>query len=59
MGWNKRINGKARIAKEIYIGYMENLTRIAKGHVDVGPYSLPFGTTAFMLLVARVLASDQ
>lgn len=56
MGWNKRINGKARITKEIYIGYMENLARIATGHVDVGPYSLPFGTTAFMLLVARVLA---
>ena len=35
MRWNKRINGKARITKEIYIGDMENLARIVTGHVDV------------------------
>jgi transposase len=53
MRWNKRINGKARITKEIYIGDMENLARIVSGHVDVDAYSLSFGTTASILLMER------
>ena len=53
MRWNKRINGKARITKEIYIGDMENLARIVTGHVDVDAYSLSFGTTASILLMER------
>lgn len=40
-----------RIAKEIYIGEMENLARILAGHVDA--YSLSFGTTASILLMER------
>ena len=52
--WNKRINGKARVIKEIYIGNVENLARIIENPLtEVDAYSLNFGITASIILIDK------
>ncbi|MHB1648154.1 MAG: IS1634 family transposase [Cuniculiplasma sp.] len=54
MRWNKRVDGKPKVVKEIYIGDMEKLARIIE-HPDrkVDAYSLSYGVTASILLIER------
>ncbi|EQD75041.1 hypothetical protein B1B_02334 [mine drainage metagenome] len=41
MRWNRRIDGKPRVTKEIYIGDMERLARMIENPLeDVDAYSL-------------------
>ena len=54
MRWNRRINGKPKVIKEIYIGSMENLARIIEKPLDVvDAYSLDFGMTASILMMEK------
>ncbi len=53
MKWNKHVNERVRIAKEIYIGDMENLARIVTSRVEVDTFSLSFGMTASELLLEK------
>ncbi|MGC8565753.1 MAG: IS1634 family transposase, partial [Thermoplasmata archaeon] len=47
MRWNKRINGKSRVVKEIYIGSMDNLEKLIEQPLeDVEAYSLSYGVSA-------------
>ncbi|MCL4451649.1 MAG: hypothetical protein M1327_03370 [Candidatus Thermoplasmatota archaeon] len=59
MGWNKRINGKVRITREIYIADMENLLGTDTSHLDLDAYSLTFGTTASILLMESAIGINQ
>jgi transposase len=57
MRWNRRIDGKPKIIKEIYIGDMENLARMVERPVEgVDAYSLSFGTTAAVLSIEKDLS---
>ena len=52
--WNRRVNGKPKVVKEVYIGDMENLARIIEHpEENVDAYSQSFGVTAAVLLVER------
>jgi transposase len=52
MRWKKRINGKLKITKEIYIGDMDNLADMIEHPMkDSHVISLDFGTTAFVRLI--------
>ena len=58
--WNRRIDGKPRVTKEIYIGDMDNLARMIEspgGEVDA--YSLSFGVTASILMMEREIGLRQ
>ena len=58
--WNRRIDGKPRVTKEIYIGDMDNLARMIEspgGEVDA--YSLSFGVTASILMIEREIGLRQ
>ena len=60
MRWNKRIDGKPRVIREIYIGDMDNLARMIEspgGGVDA--YSLSFGMTASILMIEREIGLRQ
>ena len=50
--WKKRINGKLKIIKEIYIGDMDRLAEIIEDPMsDANVVSLDFGTTAFVRVI--------
>ena len=52
--WNKRIDGKPKITKEVYIGDMENLARMIQNPMEnVDAYSLDFGMTASILMTEK------
>ena len=52
MRWKKRINGKLKITKEIYIGDMDNLADMIENPLkDSHVVSLDFGTTAFVRMI--------
>ena len=54
MRWNKRIDGKPKIIKEVYIGDMENLARMIQNPMEnVDAYSLDFGMTASILMTEK------
>ncbi len=54
MRWNRRVNGKPRVIKEIYIGSMENLARMIQNPLErVNAYSLSFGVTASILMIEK------
>ncbi len=54
MRWNKRIDGKPKIIKEVYIGDMENLARMMQSPMEnVNAYSLDFGMTASILMTEK------
>ena len=54
MRWNKRIDGKPKIIKEVYIGDMENLARMIQNPMEnVDAYSLDFGMTAAILMAEK------
>ena len=56
MRWKKRINGKLKIVKEIYIGDMEGLASIIENPMEgTDVTALDFGTTAFTILIERDL----
>jgi len=52
MRWKKRINGKLKITKEMYIGDMDNLADMIEHPLkDSHVISLDFGTTAFVRMI--------
>ena len=52
--WKKRINGKLKITKEIYIGDIDRLAHMIENPMkDMHVMSLDFGTTAFVRMVDR------
>ena len=52
MRWKKRINGKLKITKEIYIGDIDRLADMIENPMkDMHVMSLDFGTTAFVRMV--------
>ena len=54
MRWKKRINGKLKITKEIYIGDMDNLADMIENPMkDSHVVSLDFGTTAFVRMIDK------
>ncbi|EQB68353.1 MAG: transposase-like protein [Thermoplasmatales archaeon Gpl] len=54
MRWNKRIDGKPKITREVYIGDMENLARMIQNPMEnVDAYSLDFGMTAGILMTEK------
>ena len=54
MRWNKRIDGKPKITREVYIGDMENLARMIQNPMEnVDAYSLDFGMTAAILMAEK------
>ena len=54
MRWKKRINGKLKITKEIYIGDMDNLADMIENPMkDSHVVSLSFGTTAFVRMIDK------
>ncbi len=56
MRWNRRVDGKPRVIKEIYIGSMENLARIIENPLNaVDAYSLSFGMTASVMMIDRII----
>lgn len=60
MRWNKRINGKPKVIKEVYIGNMENLARMIENPLSsVEAYSLGFGITASVLKVEKEIGLTE
>ncbi|PMP74108.1 MAG: hypothetical protein C0180_05000 [Aciduliprofundum sp.] len=56
MRWNKRINGKSRVVKEIYIGSMDNLAKLIEQPLeDVEAYSLSYGVSAAVTYIDNIL----
>jgi len=54
--WNKRINGKSRVVKEIYIGDMENLAKLIEQPIEnVEAYSLSYGVSAAVTYIDNML----
>ena len=54
MRWKKRINGKLKITKEIYIGDIDRLADMIENPMkDMHVMSLDFGTSAFVRMVDR------
>lgn len=52
--WNRRLNGKPRVVKEICIGSIENLAMMIQNpQHSVDAYPLSFGAAAFVMMMER------
>ncbi len=55
-GWNRRVNGKPKIIKEIYIGSLEKLARIIENHFDnMDVYPLSSRITVSVMMIETII----